>query len=178
MTGSSSLPTACICCVAATLLANAKSVSARSTSSETKILGMYTPNTDVSNYATLDLEQRSIIARLATGDKDGLSEANDIYTNGRSGVNPITGGSGGGMTMQSLSTNALSEFTGVSATYQTFMDYYGDASYADSWVSASYGGLETTFTDSNDYNVDFRVFDIEGRAGKKITYNVSALSNI
>ena len=168
MTGSSSLPTACICCVAATLLANAKSVSARSTSSETKILGMYTPDTDVSNYATLDLEQRSIIARLATGDKDGLSEANDIYTNGRSGVNPITGATG--MTMQSLSTNALSEFTGASTTYQTFMDYYGDGSYADSWVSASYGGLETTFTDSNDYNVDFGAFDIEGRAGKKITY--------
>ena len=110
--GNASLPKACICCMMASLLTKSVTVSARAVE-EQAFLKMYTPDTNVDAVASLDLDQRSIVARVATGDEDGLSEAMDIYSMGRTDND-----SSSAMTVKRLSTLAEEAFMGVSTTYQ------------------------------------------------------------
>ena len=118
---------------------------------------MYTPDTNVDEMAALDLDQRSIVASLAASDEEGLTEAKNIYMLGRED-------GGGAMTMKRLSTLAEEEFMGVSTTYQDFVDYFGGNDYADQWISAAFGGAQTSM--NNDVNIDFGKFGVEGRGGK------------
>lgn len=156
--GNVSLPKACICCMMASLLTKSVTVSARAVE-EQAFLKMYTPDTNVDAVASLDLDQRSIVARVATGDEDGLSEAMDIYSMGRTDND-----SSSAMTVKRLSTLAEEAFMGVSTTYQDAVNYYGDTTYADHWVSAAFGGKATSLSAKG--NVDFGTFGVEGRAGK------------
>lgn len=150
MIGGPSLPMTCVCCMATLLLTPASAAAAA-----TPFL-TYTPDTNVDDVAYLDLDQRSILASLAASDQDGLIDAKNIYMLGRVG-------STGPMTMKRLSTLAEEEFLGVSSTYQDFVDYFGHADYADRWISAAFGGVQTSMSD--DVNVDFGQFGVEGRGG-------------
>ena len=158
------MPTACACCIAAMLTKAATAVAAvsstttRAISSEQAFIGLYTPDSNVDKIAVLDLDQRSIVARLAAEDEEGLTEAENVYSNGR-----ITD-TASDLTIKGLSIDASDVLSG-SATYQLFVDYYGDPEYADRWVTASFDGKATTLNDA--VNVDFSKFDVEGRAGKK-----------
>ena len=79
------LPT-CACCIAAYLtapVATAIKVGGARALSEQSFLGLYDPTNNVDAIAALDLDQRSIVARLATGDRNGLTEAQSISSNGR-----------------------------------------------------------------------------------------------
>jgi hypothetical protein len=149
-----SLPTSCVCCMATILLAPV--------SAAEKPLLLYQPDTNVDETAALELDQRSIVASLAARDEEGLTEAKNIYMLGREEDDMSS--AAGAMTLKSLSTLAQEEFLGVSSTYQDFVDYYGDNDYADQWISAAFGGAQTSM--SNDVNIDFGKFDIEGRGGK------------
>jgi len=130
----------------------------RAISSEQAFIGLYTPDSNVDKIAVLDLDQRSIVARLAAEDEEGLTEAENVYSNGR-----ITD-TASDLTIKGLSIDASDVLSG-SATYQLFVDYYGDPEYADLWVTASFDGKATALNDA--VNVDFSKFDVEGRAGKK-----------
>lgn len=130
----------------------------RAMSSEQAFIGLYTPDSNVDKIAVLDLDQRSIVARLAAEDEEGLTEAENVYSNGR-----ITD-TASDLTIKGLSIDASDVLSG-SATYQLFVDYYGDPEYADRWVTASFDGKATALNDA--VNVDFSKFDVEGRAGKK-----------
>lgn len=152
--GGPSLPIACVCCMVTLLLTKSALVSAAE-----KPFFMYTPDTNVDEMAALDLDQRSIIASLAASDEEGLAEAKNIYMLGR-------GDGGGAMTMKRLSTLAEEEFMGVSTTYQDFVDYFGGNDYADQWISAAFGGAQTSM--NNDININFGKFGVEGRGGKDI----------
>ena len=114
--------------------------------------------------AALDLDQRSIVVSLAASDEEGLTEAKNIYMLGREEVDDVSSSSAGAMTMKRLSTLAEEEFLGVSSTYQDYVDYFGGTDYADQWISAAFGGVQTSM--SNDVNIDFSKFGIEGRGGK------------
>lgn len=151
ITGGPSLPMTCVCCMATMLLTKSTPASAAATPFLT-----YTPDTNVDDVAYLDLDQRSILASLAASDEDGLVDAKNTYMLGRVG-------STGAMTMKRLSTLAEEEFLGVSATYQDFVDYFGHTDYADRWISAAFGGLQTTLSD--DANVNFSQLGVEGRGG-------------
>lgn len=127
-------------------------------SEQQAFLGLYEPETNVDDIAALDLDHRSIVARLATGDEEGLLEAQDVYSKGRDGD-----GDGSGLTIKRLSTMA-GDLT-ASSTYQTFVKYYGESEdYADQWITKSFEGGATTSLANGD--VDFSNFDVEGRAGK------------
>ncbi len=133
--------------------------SAPASAAETPFL-TYTPNTNVDDVAYLDLDQRSIVASLAASDEGGLVDAKNTYMLGRVD-------STGAMTMKRLSTLAEGEFLGVSSTYQDFVDYFGHSDYADRWISAAFGGVQTSVSD--DASVDFGQFDVEGRGGMYMT---------
>ncbi len=150
-----SLPTSCVCCMATILLAPVSAA-------ESPLL-LYQPDTNVDETAALDLDQRSIVASLAARDEEGLTEAKNVYMLGREEDGDMSSAAGA-MTLKRLSTLAEEEFLGVSSTYQDFVDYYGDTDYADQWISAAFGGAQTSM--SNDVNIDFAKFDIEGRGGK------------
>lgn len=155
------MPTTCACCIAAMLTkatAVAVATTTRAMSSEQAFIGLYTPDSNVDKIAVLDLDQRSIVARLAAEDEEGLTEAENVYSNGR-----ITD-TASDLTIKGLSIDASDVLSG-SATYQLFVDYYGDPEYADRWVTASFDGKATALNDA--VNVDFSKFDVEGRAGKK-----------
>ena len=152
--GGPSLPTSCVCCMA-TMLLLGKSAPVVSAAAQTPFF-TYAPDTNVDELAALDLDQRSIVVSLAASDEEGLSEAKNIYMLGRED-------SAGAMTMKRLSTLAEEEFLGVSSTYQDYVDYFGDTDYADQWISAAFGGVQTSM--SNDVNIDFSKFGIEGRGG-------------
>ena len=160
-----SVPTTCACCIAAmltkaTAVAAVSSTTTRAISSEqAAFVGLYTHDSNVDKIAVLDLDQRSIVARLAAEDEEGLTEAQNVYSNGR-----ITDHTASDLTIKGLSIDASDVLSG-SATYQLFVDYYGDPEYADRWVTASFDGKTTTLNDA--VNVDFSKFDVEGRAGKK-----------
>ena len=151
MTGGHSLPMKCVCCMATMLLTKSTPASAAATPFFT-----YTPDTNVDDVAYLDLDQRAIFVSLAASDEDGLVDAKNTYMLGRVG-------STGVITMKRLSTLAEEEFLGVSSTYQDFTDYFGHSDYADRWISAAFGGVQTTLSD--DVNVDFGQFGVEGRGG-------------
>ena len=136
----------------------AVSSTTRAMSSEQAFIGLYTPDSNVDKIAVLDLDQRSIVARLAAEDDEGLTEAQNVYSNGR-----ITDAASD-LTIKGLSIDASDVLSG-SATYQLFVDYYGDPEYADRWVAASFDGKATL-------DVDFSKFDVEGRAGKKHCCNI------
>lgn len=129
-----------------------------------KPLLLYQPDTNVDETAALELDQRSIVASLAARDEEGLTEAKNVYMLGREEDGGVSSSDAGAMTLKRLSTLAEEEFLGVSSTYQDFVDYYGDTDYADQWISAAFGGAQTSM--SNDVNIDFGKFDIEGRGGK------------
>jgi len=120
--------------------------------SEQAFLGQYEPETNVDAIAALDLDQRSIVARLATGDRDGLAEAQIVYSNGQESSE---------LNIKRLSTEAETDLS-ASPTYKTFVEYYGESDYADQWVDASYRADATSF--SGNGNVEFRNFFLEGRA--------------
>ncbi|KAL7543689.1 hypothetical protein ACHAXR_012997 [Thalassiosira sp. AJA248-18] len=148
------LPT-CACCIAA-MLANpslAVAATTRAMSEQQAFLGLYEPETNVDDIAALDLDHRSIVARLATGDGEGLLEAQDVYSKGRDG-------DGSGLTIKLLSTMAGN--LAASSTYQNFLKYYGESDYADQWIEASFEGGATSSLANGD--VDFSNFDFEGRA--------------
>lgn len=88
--GTSSVPTACLCCVAAAAMLTKSGTAAAVEQpsrqmAEQSFLSVYTPSTNVDDIASLDLDLRSIVARLAKDSETGLTEAKDIYTNGRTG---------------------------------------------------------------------------------------------
>lgn len=127
-----------------------------------KPLLLYQPDTNVDETAALDLDQRAVVASLAARDEEGLTEAKNFYMLGREEDDMSS--AAGAMTLKRLSTLAEEEFLGVSSTYQDFVDYYGETDYADQWISAAFGGAQTSM--SKDVNIDFGKFDIEGRGGK------------
>ena len=149
----------CACCAAALLTghdAAATATATRATAEQAPFLE-YKLETDVDEIAALDLDQRSIVARLATGDKEGLSEAREVYTNGRNFVDAqITL-----VTIRDLSIKAGQQLSN-SSTYNTFVDFYGGSDYANRWATASFTGNAT----GGDFDFDFSQFDVEGRAGK------------
>ena len=121
----------------------------------------YKLETNVDEIAALDLDQRSIVARLATGDEEGLAEAQEVYTKGRNPDDEI-------VTISDLSVKA-GELLSNSSTYNTFVDFYGGSDYADRWVTASFTGGAT----DGDFYFDFSQFDVEGRAGKNDKFPLS-----
>ena len=160
--GGPSLPTSCVCCMA-TMLLLAKSAPVVSAAAQTPFF-TYAPDTNVDELAALDLDQRSIVVSLAASDEEGLTEAKNIYMLDREEVDDVSSSSSAGaMTMKRLSTLAEEEFMGVSSTYQDYVDYFGGTDYADQWISAAFGGVQTSM--SNDVNIDFSKFGIEGRGG-------------
>lgn len=163
--GTSSVPTICICCVAAMLTKSSTATTAtmsRAMAAQQSFLSIYTPSTNVDSIASLDIDQRSIVARLAKGNSKGFAEARQFYVNGGTYA-------GQTRTIQSLSTGAQQEFLGgaYSTTFLDYTDYYGDTDYADAWISAAFEGGETEFRASTSHgSVDFGNFDFEGRAGE------------
>ena len=177
---SQSIPTACACCLAA-MLANPRAATAaaasmtsavnskaRALSAEQQPILGYQPKNFVEDVAVLDLDHRSILARLSMETEDGLAEAQEIYVSGRKDVLGY-----GELTIKDLSAKAGVDLVG-SLTYATFEEYYGKseyndlaptAEYADIWVQAAFdGGATTSFRSGKDF--DFSSFGLEGRAGK------------
>ena len=150
----------CACCVAAMLAAHdatATPTISRVTAEQAPFLEYY-PQTNVDEFAALDLDQRSIVARLATGDEEGLSEARAVYSDGKvTDDDEIPS-----VTLRDLSIGAGEQLVN-SSTYKTFVDFYGGSDYADRWVSASFEGIST----DDAFGFDFSQVDVEGRAGKK-----------
>ncbi|KAL3808429.1 hypothetical protein ACHAXA_003836 [Cyclostephanos tholiformis] len=150
---------ACACCVAAMLTgrdATATSTTTRVTAEQAPFLE-YHLETNVDEFAALDLDQRSIVARLATGDEEGLTEARMVYSNGRvlDDDDEIPS-----VTLRDLSVQAGEQLVN-SSTYNTFVDFYGGYDYADQWVMASFGGIAT----GDMFDFDFTQLEVEGRAG-------------
>jgi hypothetical protein len=150
---------ACACCVAAVLAghdATATPTTTRMTAEQVPFLE-YHLETNVDEFAALDLDQRSIVARLATGDEDGLTEAQSVYSNGRDLADdkiPV-------VTIRDLSVKAGEQLSN-SSTYNTFVEFYGGFDYADQWAAASFTGSAT----GEIFDFDFSHFEVEGRAGK------------
>lgn len=150
---------ACACCVAAVLAghdATATRTAARMMAEQAPFLE-YHLETNVDAFAALDLDQRSIVARLATGDEDGLTEAQSVYSNGRDIADdkiPV-------VTIRDLSVKAGEQLSN-SSTYNTFVEFYGGFDYADQWATASFTGNAT----GEMFDFDFSQFEVEGRAGK------------
>jgi len=182
-----SMPACCI--AAAMLLASSSPASAIETNSteppqrpppppQPPFLNRYTPTTDVDDIAALDLDQRSIVAKLASGTFEGMKEAGLIYVEGR----PVVDEGGivvsaplfeGRTTVQSLSTNVEDAIDlADSATLRLFETYYGSTDYADRWIRASIDGAETTFENGN---ADFSKFGLEGRA-ESFRYGTAVLN--
>ena len=146
----------CACCAAALLTghdAAATATATRATAEQAPFLD-YKLETNVDEIAALDLDQRSIVARLATCDEEGLTEAQEVYTKGRNLEEEI-------VTIRDLSVKA-GELLSNSSTYNTFVDFYGGSDYADRWATSSFTGGAT----GGDFYFDFSQFDVEGRAGK------------
>lgn len=150
----------CACCVAAMLAGHdvtATTTTTRATAEQAPFLE-YHPQTNVDEFAALDLDQRSIVARLATGDEEGLTEARTVYSNGR----VMDDDKIPSVTLRDLSVRAGEQLVN-SSTYKTFVDFYGGYDYADRWVTASFEGSATDDT----FDFDFSQLEVEGRAGKK-----------
>lgn len=139
------------------LVAPRGAIAAARGAAEQAFFGQYTPETNIDSIAALDIDQRSIVARVASGDEEGLVEARDVYSNG------VTGSSS--LTLKGLSTLA-DEKLKWSTTYQTFKDYYGGSGFADKLIEASFEGVEMPIGRGS---FDFGYFDVEGRAGKAIS---------
>ena len=134
-------------------------------SAQSAIVNHDKSETNLDAIAVLDLDQRSIIANLATGTEEGLLKAKHIYSAGLNSDN--TGETTAALTIQSLSTTAGEDLLS-SSTYQIFSDYYGKPDYADAWVQASFQGEATTRLGYG--NVDFTSLGLEGRTGKTTYY--------
>eukprot|EP00580_Thalassiosira_gravida_P015601 CAMPEP_0201663610 /NCGR_PEP_ID=MMETSP0494-20130426/5351_1 /ASSEMBLY_ACC=CAM_ASM_000839 /TAXON_ID=420259 /ORGANISM="Thalassiosira gravida, Strain GMp14c1" /LENGTH=522 /DNA_ID=CAMNT_0048142239 /DNA_START=113 /DNA_END=1681 /DNA_ORIENTATION=+ len=164
------------CCIAAAMLLASPASAAETNSTESpqpSFLNRYTPSTDVDDIAALDLDQRSIVAKLASGTFLGLKEAEEIYSNGRFDAPGDDGGDGTKITVQSLSTNVEGAIKPVdSATLAMFERYYGSTDYADKWIRASIDGAETTFANGN---ADFSKFGLAGRA-ESVRYGTAVLN--
>ena len=143
-------------CVAAMLFTPSPLAAINAT--EQPFLKRYEPETNIDNVAALDLDQRSIVARLASGTEEGLRDAQDVYSKGRNHIP----GSQIDYTLQSLSLRAYDELK-ASLTYQIFVDYYGQDDYADRWIQASFNGNATSLENGN---ADFSHFSLEGRTGE------------
>jgi hypothetical protein len=164
------------CCYAAALLvghhAAATATANRATAEQVPFLE-FKLETNVDEIAALDLDQRSIVARLATGDEEGLTEAREVYTIGRNRDD----GKVAVVTIRDLSIKA-GEQLASSSTYNMFVDFYGGSDYADRWANASFTGGAT----GGNFDFDFGLFDVEGRAGKNdesplsYTFNVRAIA--
>ncbi len=156
----------CACCAAALLAVH----DAAATATVTRVTAEQAPfleyklETNVDEIAALDLDQRSIVARLATGDEEGLAEAQEVYTSGRN----LEDESNTVVTIRDLSVRAGEQLSD-SSTYNTFVDFYGGSDYADRWATESFTGGAT----DGDFYFDFSQFDVEGRAGKNDKFSLS-----
>lgn len=82
----------CIICVAASLALGPASAATdtggvRAMSDQQRtFLNLYTPETNVDDFAALDIHLKNVQSRLAKGTGSGLAEAKDVYTNGMPSV--------------------------------------------------------------------------------------------
>ena len=136
-------------------------------------LGRYEPSTNVDDIAALDLDQRSIAARLAAGTYAGLREDEEIYSKGRAYDSAATAAIPNRTTLRSLGTifaagddqMATDAVMGVgSPTYESFVEYYGGQDYPDRWIQAAFDGIAVDFDEGD---ADFSKLDLEGRSGER-----------
>ena len=154
---------------AASSVASAVNSKARSLSEPKQILGIYQPKTYVEDVAILDLDHRSILARLAMETEDGMAEAQEIYASGRKDV--LSYGDSD-LTIKNLSAKAGVDLVD-SSTYKMFVNYYGKSEYADMWVQAAFDGGATTLFSGGTVDFTSSSVGVEGRAGKRYAVFVS-----
>ena len=76
-----------------------------------------------------------------------------------------------GQTLQHLSSKAKKEFYDCggticpTATYDAFVDHYGEFDYADKWIQAAFGGSRAVL---GEREFDFSALDVEGRSSKSL----------
>ena len=110
----------------------------------------YTPGSDVTKHANLDLDQQALEAALKESTPN-FDLAEDWYA---VGGNSLSGKAPNGLrTMKGFSTSAEGKMYNGSncagcpyKTFSAFYDYYEDFDYADKWVSAALDGTNMTFS--------------------------------
>lgn len=76
-----------------------------------------------------------------------------------------------GQTLQHLSSKAKKEFYDCggticpTATYEAFVDHYGEFDYADKWIQAAFDGSRAVL---GERKFDFSALDVEGRSSKSL----------
>jgi hypothetical protein len=104
----------------------------------------YKPLTDVVAHNALDLDQADLETFLKAKD---YTAATNIYANGKNSAK-----SSGFRTIKGLSKDLTGE-----EEWDKMFAYYGDANYADKWVSAALANEAVTFTKNG--NADFKGVD-------------------
>jgi hypothetical protein len=150
---------------AATALSSSssKSASARSLSENKAYLGQYKFDTKTGfgmpAAAEIDQDMKLIVSNLEKNDEAGFAKAHEVYMNGRNFD---------GDYFLDLDISDLSEDADVdlkdSATYKTYIEYYGVSNYADVWAQASFDGKLASGLVNGRF--DFTKLDREGRGGE------------
>ena len=108
-------------------------------------------------FADLDADVRSILAKMSLESAAGLTDAKRIYEQGGRLDNALP-------TLQSLGTDA--PFTDFS-TFQAFSEFFGGDNYAEQYLQAAFDPSVTSLTLNSDSNIEaeFPLSDgnIEGR---------------
>ena len=119
----------------------------------------YTPGSDVTKHANLDLDQQALEAALKESTPNfDLAEAWYAV-----GGNSLSGKAPNGLrTMKGFSTSAEGKMYNGSdcagcpyKTFSAFYDYYEDFDYADKWVSAALDGTNMAFSSGRHGPNDF-----------------------
>ncbi|EOD12039.1 hypothetical protein EMIHUDRAFT_247589, partial [Emiliania huxleyi CCMP1516] len=117
----------------------------------------YTPGSDVTKHANLDLDQQALVQALkeSTPNWDLAEESYAVGGYSLSGKVP-----NGLRTMKGFSAGAEGKmYNGCAGcpykTFSAFYDYYGDFDYADKWVSAALDGANMAFSSGRHGPNDF-----------------------
>ena len=146
-------------------IAEAANESGCQASSAYGLLAGYSPTTNISDVALIDLEVRNL------GTETNSTLALSIYE---------MGGQGGNYSLQALSTQARAMMSDCAVGcpfkhYQMYFAYFGDHDYADKWVRAAIERTPTNFANSLG-NANFSA-DISNAARRRAAGKGAAILN-